>query len=181
LDSCYKTFALHTNTSGDDRYQLLGKRGDKWKTEYGDTLYKVYDWDSNLAGYFFPQYDKIEREDGEDKIIDELNRTHSDVDQATLLLPMVKLNLLDKHEGMDIDFVISSLEANFERATNWKNWLQDNAMSFKIDGATVYTAREDRNMLSIALGFTTKIKLGEKEVRNFLSPLLDKLHEDGFL
>jgi hypothetical protein len=36
-------------------------------------------------------------------------------------------------------------------------------------------------MLSIALGIVAPVKLGEKEVRDFLSPLLDKLHEDGLL
>lgn len=158
---------------------MFGK--DKWKTEYDDTLYKVYDWDGNLAGYLFPEYGDIEPKDREDEIIDELNRTHAEVQEVTLLLPMVKLNLLDNHEGMDLDFVISSLGTNAERAGVWKKWLRDNARSFNIAGAAVHTAREDRNMLSIALGIVTTIKLGEKEVRDFLSPLLDKLHEDGLL
>jgi len=160
---------------------LFGKTHGGWKTEYDNTLYKLYDWDGNLAGYFFPQYGDIEPEDKEDGIIDELNKTHSDVQEATLLLPMVKLSLLDKHEGMDIDYVISSLEANAERTGAWKKWLNDNAKLFKIVGAAVHTAREDRNMLSIALGIVTKFKLGEKEVRDFLTPLLDRLHEDGLL
>lgn len=160
---------------------MFGKSGSKWKTEYDDTLYKIYDWDGNLAGYLFPQYGDIEPKDREDEIIDELNKTHADVQEATLLLPMVKLDLLDKQEGIDIDYVISSLETNAERASVWKKWLHDNAKSFKIVGAAVYTAREDRNMLSIALGIVTAMRLGEKEVRDFLSPLLDKLHEDGLL
>jgi len=160
---------------------LFGKSGGGWKTEYDDTLYKIYDWDGNLAGYFFPQYGDIEPKDKEDEIIDELNKTHSDVKEATLLLPMVKLSLLDKHEGMDIDYVISSLEANAERTGNWKKWLRDNAKSFKIVGAAIHTAREDRNMLSIALGIVTTIKLGEREVRDFLAPVLNRLHEDGLL
>ena len=160
---------------------MFGKSGDGWKTEYDDTLYKIYDWDGNLAGYFFPQYGDIEPKDKEDEIIDELNKTHSDVKEATLLLPMVKLSLLDKHEGMDIDYVISSLEANAERTLNWKKWLRDNAKSFKIVGAAIHTAREDRNMLSIALGIVTTIKLGEREVRDFLAPVLNRLHEDGLL
>jgi hypothetical protein len=160
---------------------LFGKNGSKWKTEYDDALYKVYDWDGNLAGYLFPEYGEIEPKDREDEIIDELNRTHTEVHEATLLLPMVKLNLLDNHEGMDIDYVISSLEANAERAGVWKKWLRDNAKAFNIVGSAVHTAREDRNMLSVALGIVTTIKLGEKEVRDFLSPLLDKLHEDGLL
>lgn len=159
---------------------MLGKNG-KWKTEYDDTLYKIYDWDGNLAGYMFPEYGDIEPEDREDEIIDEMNSTHTEMRQATLLLPMVKLNLLDNHEGMDVDYVISSLEANKDRVDTWKRWIHDNAKAFNIVGLAVHTAREDRNMLSVALGIDRKFNLGEKEVRDFLSPLLDKLHEDGLL
>jgi hypothetical protein len=160
---------------------LFGKSGGKWKTEYDDTLYKIYDWDGNLAGYLFPEYGDIEPKDREDEIIDELNKTNAQVTEATILLPMAKLNLLDNHEGMDIDYVISSLEANTERAGVWKKWIRDNGRSFSIVGSAVQTAREDRNMLSIALGIAATITLGEKEVRDFLSPLLEKLHEDGLL
>jgi hypothetical protein len=158
----------------------VGKSG-KWKTEYDDTLYKIYDWDGNLAGYMFPEYGDIEPKDREDEIIDEMNSTHTEMGQATLLLPMVKLNLLDNHEGMDIDYVISSLEANKDRVDTWKRWIHDNAKAFNIVGLAVHTAREDRNMLSVVLGIDRKFNLGEKEVRDFLSPLLDKLHEDGLL
>jgi hypothetical protein len=160
---------------------LFGKDGRKWKIEYDDTLYKIYDWDGNLTGYFFPEYGDIEPKDMEDEIINELNRTHAQITEATLLLPMIKLNLLDNHEGMDLDFVISSLGTNAERATAWRKWLHDNSKSHFIVGAAVHTAREDRNMLSIALGLVATIKLGEKEVRDLLSPMLDKLHHDGFL
>lgn len=160
---------------------MFGKGGSKWKIEYDDTLYKVYDWGGNLAGYLFPEYGDIEPKDREDEIIDEMNKAHIDVTEATLLLPMVKLGLLDNHEGMDIDYAISSLEASGERASAWKKWLRENAKSFSIAGAAVHTAREDRNMLSIALGIVATIRLGEKEMRDFLSPLLDKLHEDGLL
>jgi hypothetical protein len=160
---------------------LFGKSGSKWKTEYDDTLYKIYDWDGNLAGYMFPEYGDIEPKEREDEIIDEMNRTHIEMQEATLLLPMAKLNLLDNHEGMDIDYVLSSLEANKERVGYWKKWVHDNARAFNIVGMAVHTAREDRNMLSVALGVSKKFNLGEKEVRDFLSPLLDKLHEDGLL
>ena len=160
---------------------MFGKGGNNWKAEYDDTLYKIYDWDGNLAGYLFPGYGDIEPKASENEIIDELNKTHSEAQEATVLLPMVKLNLLDNQDGMDIDYVISSLEANTERAGTWKKWLNDNAKSFKIAGAAVHTAREDRNMLSIALGIVAPFKLGEKEVKDFLSPLLNKLHEDGLL
>jgi hypothetical protein len=164
---------------------LFGKGGtSKWKAEYDDTLFKIYDWGGNLAGYLFPQYGDIEskdKEEDDEEIINELNRIHAQVTEGTLLLPMVKLNLLDNNKGMDINYVISSLEANIEITNRWKKWLHDNAKPFNIVGSAVYTAREDRNMLSIALGIVKTFSLGEKEVRDFLSPLLDKLHEDGLL
>ena len=164
---------------------MFGKAGgsSKWKAEYGDMLYKIFDWSGNLAGYLFPEYGDIESKDKDEdeEIINELNKLHAQVMEATLLLPMVKLNLLDNNKGMGIDYVISSLEANIEITNRWKKWLHDNAKPFNIVGSAVYTAREDRNMLSIALGIVETFRLGEKEVRDFLSPLLDKLHEDGLL
>lgn len=167
---------------------MFGKGGGgKWKAEYDNMLYKIYDGGGNLAGYLFPEYDdmeskdKEEEEDDDEEIIDELNRIHAQVTEGTLLLPMVKLNLLDNNKGMSVDYVISSLEANIERTNRWKKWLYDNATPFSIVGSAVYTAREDRNMLSMALGIVKTYRLGEKEVRDFLSPLLDKLHEDGLL
>src|SRR5919202_6585608 len=144
-------------------------------------LYKIYDGGGNLAGYLFPEYGSKESEEEDEEIIDELNRIHAQVPEGTLLLPMVKLNLLDNNKGMGIDYVISLLEANIERTNRWKKWLYDNAKPFNIVGSAVYTAREDRNMLSIALGIVKTFRLDEKEVRDFLSPLLDKLHEDRLL
>ncbi len=51
-------------------------RGNKdnplWKLEYIDTVYKIYDWDKNLTGYFFPNYD-IDVEDHKDKDKDKIN------------------------------------------------------------------------------------------------------------
>ena len=160
---------------------MFGKGGSaKWKAEYDNMLYKIYDGGGNLAGYLFPEYGSKESEEDEE-IIDELNRIHAQVPEGTLLLPMVKLNLLDNNKGMGIDYVISLLEANIERTNRWKKWLYDNAKPFNIVGSAVYTAREDRNMLSLALGIVDTFSLGEKEVRDFLSPLLDKLHQDGLL
>ncbi|MDQ3869333.1 MAG: hypothetical protein M3250_07225, partial [Thermoproteota archaeon] len=54
----------------------------RWKMEYEDTIYKVYDWDKNLAGYFFPKYDLIQpAEDGstEEEVIEKLNSSHKKV------------------------------------------------------------------------------------------------------
>jgi hypothetical protein len=154
----------------------------KWKMEYEDTLYKVYDWDKNLAGYFFPKYDLIQPpKDSDEEIIEKLNKSHEKVMGGNLMIPMIKLNLLDEEEVMDLDYTIGALEENLQRTRLWKQWLQQNHEEFEITGDAVYTAREDRNMLSIVLRIESAIILGEKEVSIALHPLLDKLHKDGLL
>ena len=50
--------------------------------EYEDTIYKIYDWDKNLAGYFFPKYDLVEPSkdrSSEEDIIERLNKSHKKV------------------------------------------------------------------------------------------------------
>ena len=161
-----------------------------WKLEYIDTVYKIYDWDKNLTGYFFPNYDinlddyKDESQDVhevEDKIIEQMNKEKQSVKGGNVMLPMVKLQLLDNEEGIDLDYVINSLEQNAQRTRKWKQWIHDNHLEFKIFGSSIYTAREDRNMLSIVLGIGSNIILGEKEIGINLRPLLDKLHQDELI
>ena len=161
-----------------------------WKLEYIDTVYKIYDWDKNLTGYFFPNYDiniddyKDESQDAhevEDNIIEQMNKEKQSVKGGNVMLPMVKLQLLDNEEGIDLDYVINSLDQNAQRTRKWKQWIHNNHLEFKIFGSSIYTAREDRNMLSIVLGLGTNILLGEKEIGTNLRPLLDKLHQDELI
>lgn len=165
-----------------------------WKLEYIDTVYKIYDWDKNLTGYFFPNYDidvddykdkdKDQSQDAhqlEDKIIEQMNKEKQSVKGGNVMLPMVKLQLLDNTDGIDLDYVINSLEQNAQTTRKWKQWIHDNHLEFKIFGSSIYTAREDRNMLSIVLGIGSNIILGEKEIGINLRPLLDKLHQDELI
>jgi hypothetical protein len=167
------------------------KRKSGWKAEYYNELYKIYDSNKKLAGYFFPDYRDLvgpnadsgdsSGSEGQEEAIDRINSLHETVHAATLLVPMTKLSLLDNQEGLNIHSVIDSLEANLARSKAWLEWLEKNASRFKIAGAAAYTAREDRNMLSIALGIASEITLGEKEVTEFLTPILDALQENGLL
>jgi hypothetical protein len=175
----------------------LFRRGKKlgWSLEYEDSVYKVYDSAKRLAGYFFPNYAKLDRhyENGnednvnleeeldENKAIELMNKRHRKVQGGNLMLPMLKLNLLDNQDGMEIDDVVDSLDRNIRAAGSWKNWLLQNSNALGIVGSLVYTAREDRNMLSILLGIKSEMILGEKELVEFLIPLLNKLHEDSLL
>jgi hypothetical protein len=163
----------------------------KWKAEYENSLYKIYDWDKNLAGYFFPRYascgteetreDKDDSDINDDELKEKLNKSKARVSGGNLLVPMLKLNLLDIQEGIDLDYTIDSLETNLERTRLWKRWIADNHRELNIVGSGVYTAREDRNMLSVVLGIGSDFTLGEVEVVTKLAPLLDNLHEVGLL
>jgi hypothetical protein len=169
----------------------------KWKFEYEDTIYKIYDWNNNLAGYFFPNYDSMEKrtetkkpgdeyqlEEEEDEVIEEMNKLHEDVAGGNIMIPMLRLNLLDIEKGkakMNLNYITNALEENLHRAKQWKQWLEQNSAEFNVVRNAVYTAREDRNMLSLVLGIKSNITLGEKEIGLVLIPLLDKLHEDGML
>jgi hypothetical protein len=113
-----------------------------------------------------------------------MNKLHENVRGGNLMIPMLRLNLLDNEEGnerMNLNYTIDALEKNLHRAKQWKQWLEQNTIQFKVAGNGVYTAREDRNMLSLVIGIDSDIILGEKEIGLVLIPLLDKLHEDGML
>jgi hypothetical protein len=162
---------------------MFGNRNkkSKWKMEYEDTIYKIYDWNRNLAAYFFPDYDLEETDENEDEIIEKLNQSHQFVRGGNILLPLVKLNLLDKEEGINLDYAIVSLEQSLQRVKVWKQWLLQNGNQFEINGNAIFTSREDREMLSIGLRIKKDIILGEKEILNTLIPLLEELHEAGLL
>ena len=177
---------------------MFARRGNsskpKWKTEYDYTVYKIYDWNKSLAGYFFPNYGvaQLERAEGhvdakdangfnEELTIEKLNKLHRVVKGGNLMVPMIKLDLLDKSDGIDLNHAINSLKQNLQRMIRWDEWLKQNHLDSKIISSAVYTSREDRNMLSIVLEIASEITLGEKEVCIGLSPLLNKLHEEGML
>jgi hypothetical protein len=95
----------------------------RWNLEYEDTIYKIYDWNRNLAAYFYPNYESIETNESEDEIIEILNQTHQNVRGGNILFPMIKLNLLDKEEGIDLGYTIAALEQNLGRTKLWNEWL----------------------------------------------------------
>jgi len=161
-------------------YGSQNKRS-KWKMEYEDTIYKIYDWNKNLTAYFFPNYNLVEDSENEDEIIEKLNQSHQNVRGGNILFPLIKLNLLDKEERIDLDYTIVALEQNLQRTKVWREWLVQNDRKFAITGNAVFTSREDREMLSIALVIDSYIILGEKEALVALTPLLDELHEATLL
>ena len=53
---------------GEEEGEKKKNNKSNWKIEYYDKIYKVYDWNKNLAGYFFPTYNLDKEEDTSDRI-----------------------------------------------------------------------------------------------------------------
>lgn len=128
----------------------------KWSLEYEDTIYKVYDWNRNLAAYFFPNYELAETNESEDEIIEKLNQTHQNVRGGNILFPMIKLNLLDKEKGIDLDYTITALEQNLGRTKLWKEWLLRNSSKFEITEIQ-YSPQERTERCSLLLLKSTQL------------------------
>ena len=166
------------------------KENKKWKIEYDETIYKIYDRNNDLAGYFFPNYgfmsdQKSNSDNGEEveeTIIDAMNKEHKEVSGGEILVPLVKLDLLDiEDEHVDLDSAYLRMEADLQRMDAWKSWMRSNLDRYNIIGNGIYTSREDRNMLSIALHLNSQFVLHEKDIGLKLKPILDSLSECGLL
>jgi hypothetical protein len=167
------------------------KDSKKWKIEYDEMIYKIYDRNNNLAGYFFPNYgiecnqepaSELPGEVDEDVIIGAMNEEHKEVSGGEVLVPLVKFDLFDiEDEHVDLDSISGMMEEGLKRMNAWKTWMRTNSDRFKIIQNGIYTSREDRNMLSIVLYLNSKFVLHKKDIGLKLEPILDSLSEFGLL
>lgn len=150
-----------------------------WKVDFYDSVYKIYDKGGNLAGYFFPHYPKVQADRDSETL--KMAKSHSIVSGGSLMLPLVRLDLPDVEEGQDLEELIGNFSSSIDRVKEWKKWFQSNTAKYHIQGYQVYTAREDKQMLSIVLYLDSRFALGTKEVLNFLEPILGDLSENGMI
>ena len=161
---------------------MVWKRGRiNWKSEYDDTVYKIYDWDNNLTGYFYPSYNiKGKNENEEEEIIVNMNEKKEKVEGGHLMIPFLKLNLLDT-DYLTIDNTISNLQNSIQRAMKWKKWIEDYSNKFNLSRTLISTSREDRNLLAVLFEIRQEVELDEKIIIREITPLLDQLHMDELL
>jgi hypothetical protein len=161
---------------------LLGKSNSPhWKIEYEDSVYKIYDKNNDLTGYFFPNYPLDDSELDDDRQVSKLVDAHATVFGGRLMLPMLKLNILDVEEGQNLENIIHQLSSNVKRAQEWRNWYISKKERYEISGCLAYTAREDRQMLSVVLSLGLKFTLGTKEILNSLALILEDLTNDSMI
>ena len=160
-------------------FRKKGKRN--CKCEYDDTIYKIYDWYNNLAGYFYPSYNiRGKNEMEEEEIMVKMNEKKEKVDGGHLMIPFLKLNLLDT-DYLTIDNTISNLQNSIQRAMKWKKWIEDHRNKFNLSRTLISTSREDRNLLAVLFEIRQQVELDEKIIIREITPLLDQLHIDELL
>jgi hypothetical protein len=167
------------------------KDSKKWTLDYDETIYKIYDRNNDVAGYFLPDYgfvnDQITSngsDEGKDEwiIIEDMNKEHKEVPGGEVVLPLVKLDLLDiEDEHVDLDFAYGKMEEHLKRIESWSTWMRSYSDRHSITKNWIYTSREDRNMLCIVLQLNSKFVLHKHDIVLKLKPILDSLSECGLL
>ncbi|HZD34549.1 MAG TPA: hypothetical protein VE130_05045 [Nitrososphaeraceae archaeon] len=167
------------------------KNSRKWTLEYDETIYKIYDRNNDLAGYFLPDYGFVDNQitsNGNDEekdewiIIEEMNKEHKEVPGGEVVLPLVKLDLLDiEDEHVDLDFAYGKMEEHLKRIDSWLMWMRSHSDRHNIINNWIYTSREDRNMLCIVLQLNSRFVLHKQDIILKLKPILDSLSEWGLL
>lgn len=160
---------------------LFGRKNkpSSWKVDFYDSVYKIYDKDGNLAGYFFPNYPKVQANRDSEAL--KMAKSHSIVSGGSLMLPLVRLDLPDLEEGQNLEDLIGNFASSIDRVKEWKEWYESNTVKYHIQGYQVYTAREDKQMLSIVFNLDSQFALGTKEVSIFLDPILKDLSENALI
>jgi hypothetical protein len=158
---------------------MLGKSNSpRWEIDYEESVYKIYDRNNDLTCYFFPNYPLNDSNLVNDSLISDLVDSHTTVFGGRLLLPMLRLNILDVEEGQNLENIIDQLSLNVKRAQEWTNWYISNRERYEISKCVAYTSREDRQMLIIDLSLGLKVTLGKKEILTSLTPILEDLTKE---
>lgn len=151
----------------------------KWKIDQEEYYYKIYDSQSELAGYFQPDYGKVYPAEKEEEIIQEMLSRQENIYGGMLYVPMLKLNLVNE-EGHDLVDIMQNLDAALTRARRWKECISEIP---PIIFARVRKSHTDPDMLSVLLGvkFVGPVKLNKDYILNALQPILDHFHEKELL
>ncbi len=150
-----------------------------WSCIYEDSYYKIYDWNKNLTGFFFPVY-KFDNEKEEDSIIQKMNENHEEIYNGYFMLPFIKINIYNNQE-LDINGIYKNFEDNLLRIKIWMNWINEKKENFNIVNNMVNPSREDLNIISITFFIRDKYILKEKEILEKLKPILNDLHQNELL
>ena len=116
----------------------------------------------------------------EEEIIVKMNEKKEKIHGGHLMVPFLKLDLLDI-DYLNIDDTISRLQNSIQRALIWQKWIENNKTKFNLTQSLVCTSREDRNLLAVLFKLNTEVVLDEKVIVKEITPLLDQLHMDELL
>ena len=150
-----------------------------WRLEREQGYFKIHDDNKNIAGYFNPEYGEIFPEHKINEIIEQMHKNHDKIPGGYLMVPMVKFEIFNTEQEMNLDFLSTRVDAAKERIAKWQKFISSQQnLAHKIN-----ISHTDQYMLSITfpISFQVPIPLDKKLILDGLEAILDSLHERGLL
>jgi len=150
-----------------------------WRLEREEGYFKIHDENKNIAGYFDPEYGEIFPEHKINEIIEQMNKNHEKIPGGYLMVPMVKFEIFNTEQEMNLDLLSTQVDAVKERIAKWQKFISSKQnLAHKIN-----VSHTDQYMLSITfpISFPMPIPLDKKLILDGLEAILDSLHEQGLL
>lgn len=150
-----------------------------WRLEREEGYFKIHDENKNIAGYFDPEYGEIFPEHKINEIIEQMNKNHEKIPGGYLMVPMVKFEIFNTEQEMNLDHLSTQMDAAKERIAKWQKFISSKQnLAHKIN-----VSHTDQYMLSITfpISFPMPIPLDKKLILDGLETILDSLHEQGLL
>ena len=150
-----------------------------WRLEREQGYFKIHDENKNIAGYFDPEYGEIFPEHKINEIIEQMHKNHEKIPGGYLMVPMVKFEIFNTEQEMNLDHLSTQVDAAKERIAKWQKFISSKQnLAHKIN-----VSHTDQYMLSITfpISFPVPIALDKKLILDGLEAILDSLHEQGLL
>lgn len=147
-----------------------------WRVQLEEYSYKIYDPDKRVAGYFDPDYGRMDPAEELERIQKMLKNSDS-ITRGFLTLPMVRFGIFSE-DSMSVDVLSDKVEEAFARITHWKKF-----MASLNNTHAVSVSHTDQDMLSMTLEikFGERVPLDHAQIQGRLEPILDEMHKLGLL
>ena len=150
-----------------------------WKLDLDDEFYRIYDSKKMVAGYFDPDYGKIQTKENSEEIISQMLKNHDDILGGFIMVPMVKFRLFDT----DLNINIVELKSQINRVkTHLEKWHEFISQT-KNYSHFIGISHTDQDMLTITfpIKFSEPTPLEKNELLKEIEPTLNLLQKLNLL
>lgn len=151
----------------------------KWKLEFEESYFRIYDSNKQIAGYFDPDYGAIFPPEKEVEVIEQMHKNHDKISGGFLHVPMLKFGIFDSDYQSSIDGLENQITSVNQRIAKWKEFLSE----IQNKSHMIRISHTDQDMLSMTFPFkfSKPTPLDKNEILNEIMPILDLMNNHGLL